>query len=89
MSLTLNERRPDNDSELARRALVSVRRALAEHQGEDGPVSLTVEGEGTPLAVPREAVDLLVKILANMAAGQRACQHRPQACRAHDRPNQT
>ena len=70
MSLTVSERRPDNDSELARRALVSVRRALAEHQDEDGPVSLTVEGEGFPLAVPREAVDLLVKILANMAAGQ-------------------
>ncbi len=70
MSLTVNEHRPNDDSELAGRALVSVRRALAEHHGEDGPVSLIVEGEKAPLAVPRQAIDLLVKILANIAAGQ-------------------
>ena len=70
MSLTLDQLLPNDDAELARLALVSVRRVLAEHHGEAGPVSLIVEGENAPVVVPRQAVDLLVKVLANMAAGQ-------------------
>lgn len=61
---------PNHDRELARNALVSVRRVLAEDEGEDGPVTLIVEDESEPVVIPRSAIDLLVAVLANMAAGQ-------------------
>jgi excisionase family DNA binding protein len=61
---------PDHEAELARRALVSVRHALESHENVEGLVSLSVEGEVERVEVPKEAVDLLVRILANMAAGQ-------------------
>lgn len=70
MTFTMEHPLPNQDRELARNALVSVRRVLAEHKGEDGPVTLIVEDESEPVVVPRAAIDLLVSVLANMAAGQ-------------------
>lgn len=40
------------------------------YKGADGPVTLIVEDESEPVVVPRAAIDLLVAVLANMAAGQ-------------------
>lgn len=59
-----------DDADLAADALVRVRRVLAAHVGEDQPVRFTVEADEESVTVPRAAVDLLVKVLANMAAGQ-------------------
>jgi excisionase family DNA binding protein len=59
-----------DDAVIARDALVGVRKALAAHRDIHKPVRLTVEEDGGTVAVPRAAVDLLVGVLANMAAGQ-------------------
>lgn len=59
-----------DDVEVARRALVLIRRNLAEQDDSHDPVMLAVEGEREQVAVPRAALELLVRILANMAAGQ-------------------
>lgn len=62
---------PDaGDVALAHEALVRVRRFLADHPADDRPVEVRVTGERQTLTVPRSAVDLLVRVLANMAAGQ-------------------
>jgi excisionase family DNA binding protein len=58
------------DAVIARDALVRVRKALAAHRDIHKPVRLTVEEDGETVTVPRAAVDLLVAVLANMAAGQ-------------------
>jgi len=58
------------DAVIARDALVGVRKALAAHRDIHKPVRLTVEEDGETVTVPRAAVDLLVAVLANMAAGQ-------------------
>ena len=58
------------DAVIARDALARVRKALAAHRDIHQPVRLTVEEDGEMVTVPRAAVDLLVAVLANMAAGQ-------------------
>ena len=58
------------DAVIARDALAGVRKALAAHRDVHQPVRLTVEEDGETVTVPRAAVDLLVAVLANMAAGQ-------------------
>jgi len=70
MAFTMEHLLPNPDQELARTALISVRRVLAEHEGQDGPVTLTVADGAEPVVVPRAAIDLLVSVLGNMAAGQ-------------------
>lgn len=57
------------DALIAREALVRVRNALAHHDSRE-PVRLTVDEDRETVTVPRAAVDLLVVVLANMAAGQ-------------------
>ncbi|MQA07413.1 MAG: helix-turn-helix domain-containing protein [Pseudonocardiaceae bacterium] len=59
-----------DDAAVARDALVRVRRLLAEHSEQNRPVSVQVEGDTEPVTVPRGAMDLLVRILGAMAAGQ-------------------
>lgn len=59
-----------DDAEVARDALVRVRRMLEGHNDDEGPVSVRVESEDEPVTVPRPAIDLLVRMLATMAAGQ-------------------
>lgn len=59
-----------DESALAREALVRVRRVLDDHPDEDQPVELTLEDGRETVTVPRVAVDLLVRVLANLAAGQ-------------------
>ena len=59
-----------DDAVIARDALAGVRKALAAHRDIHKPVRLTVEDDGETVTVPRAAVDLLVGVLANMAAGQ-------------------
>lgn len=59
-----------DDAALARAALVRVRRFLADHPADDRPVEVRVTGEREALTVPRPAVDMLVRVLATMAAGQ-------------------
>jgi excisionase family DNA binding protein len=58
------------ESQLAREALVRLRRALADHSPEDDPVHLTLDEGQDTVTVPRIAVDLLVQVLAKLAAGQ-------------------
>ncbi len=59
-----------DDAALAHEALVRVRRFLADRSADDRPVEIRVTGERETLTVPRPAVDLLVRVLANMAAGR-------------------
>jgi excisionase family DNA binding protein len=63
------EPRPD-ESALARDALVRVRRALDDQPHQGGPVQLTIDDCPEIVTVPRVAVDLLIRVLANLAAGQ-------------------
>ncbi len=58
------------DAALAHEALVQVRRFLIDHPADTQPVTVQVPGEPQALTVPRPAVDLLVRVLANMAAGR-------------------
>src|SRR5882757_11196491 len=68
---TVYTRQPGADeSALAREALVQVRRVLDEHPREDLPVEFAPEEGRETVTVPRVAVDLLVRVLANLAAGQ-------------------
>jgi excisionase family DNA binding protein len=70
MVSVLQTGQPDaDDAALAREALVRARRFLADHPADDRPVEVRVTGERETLTVPRPAVDLLVRVLANMAAG--------------------
>jgi excisionase family DNA binding protein len=59
-----------DDAVIARDALAGVRKSLAAYRDIHKPVRLTVEEGGETVTVPRAAVDLLVGVLANMAAGQ-------------------
>ena len=59
-----------DDAALARDALVRVRSFLIDHPTGAEPVTVQVSGEPHALTVPRSAVDLLVRVLANMAAGR-------------------
>ena len=58
-----------DDAEVARDALVRVRTTLAAHGDAEDPVSVRVDDE-EPVTVPRAAMDLLVRVLGTMAAGQ-------------------
>jgi excisionase family DNA binding protein len=58
------------EAALAREALARVRHVLDEHPGGDDPLQLTLEDNGEVVTMPRVAVDLLVRVLANLAAGQ-------------------
>lgn len=61
------------DAEMARAALVNVRKALGAGLAKVGPhdpVRLRVADEVTEVVVPKAVLDLLVRVLANMAAGQ-------------------
>lgn len=62
----------EHDAEMARDALVRVKRYLQEHPGDaHDAVRLTVQDTGTEqLTLPRSAVEFLAAILAHMAAGQ-------------------
>lgn len=71
MTSALSDHEPRaDDSALAREALVQVRRVLADHPREDEPVHLTLEDGTETVTVPRVAVNVLVRVLANLAAGQ-------------------
>ncbi len=71
MTSALHMNDPGQDeSQLAREALVRVRRVLKDHPREDEPVHLTLEDDEETVTVPRVAVDLLVQVLAKLAAGQ-------------------
>jgi hypothetical protein len=62
----------EHDAEMARDALVRVKRYLQDHPGDPhDPVQLTVQETGTEeLTLPRSAVEVMAAILAHMAAGQ-------------------
>lgn len=69
--VALASARPEgDDAALARDALVRVREVLAAHGDPHDPVRFTVDDDHSQVTMPRSAVDLLVRILANMAAGQ-------------------
>lgn len=68
-SLYTNEPQAD-ESRLAREALVQIRRLLNDHPREAEPVHLTLEGGQQTVTVPHVVLDLLVNVLANLAAGQ-------------------
>jgi excisionase family DNA binding protein len=59
-----------DESRLAREALVRVRRVLDDHPRDGEPVQLTLEAGKETVTVPRVVLDLLVRVLANLAAGQ-------------------
>jgi len=59
---------PQPDIELATRALRAVQHGLSVHQDQE-VIPLAVEGE-EPVPVPREAVELLARILGSMSAGR-------------------
>lgn len=58
-----------DDAALAREALVRVQKVLASHGDDDEPVRMTVDEDRETVTVPRPAVELLVRVLATMAAG--------------------
>lgn len=58
-----------NDSELAREALKTLRRAVEAHADPHQPVEMKVT-DGGQLEMPRAAADLMMRILGKMAAGQ-------------------
>lgn len=61
----------EDDAELARNALVRIKKYLDRHPGgEQKPVQLIVEEDDDHLTLPRSAVNLMARILAHMAAGQ-------------------
>jgi excisionase family DNA binding protein len=62
----------EHDAEMARDALVRVKRYLQEHPGDPhDPVRLTVQETGTEqLTLPRSVVEVVAAVLAHMAAGQ-------------------
>jgi excisionase family DNA binding protein len=71
LTSTLYTHEPGADeSALAREALVRVRRVLDDHPRDGESVQLTLEDDHETVTVPRVAVDLLVGVLANLAAGQ-------------------
>lgn len=59
-----------DDAALAREALLCVQKVLANHRDDDEPLRMTVDDGAEPVTVPRAAIDLLVRVLATMAAGQ-------------------
>lgn len=58
------------DSQLARNALVAVRTALAARGDGGESIHLSVGNDSESIMVPRVAMDMLVQVLANLAAGQ-------------------
>ncbi|MFJ2261399.1 helix-turn-helix domain-containing protein [Streptomyces sp. NPDC087844] len=64
-------RLPDDKQETATHALTRVRRYLAEHKNLS-QINVTVQDEvdREPLALPREAVELLASLLAHLGAGR-------------------
>jgi excisionase family DNA binding protein len=67
--LYTHEPRAD-ESKLAREALVRIRRVLKDHPREGEPVQLTLEDGHETVTVPPVVLTLLVRVLANLAAGQ-------------------
>jgi excisionase family DNA binding protein len=69
MSKTLHTAQPDaDDVAVAQHALVSLRKVLSVHPNDE-MVALKIEETGEELTLPRFALDLLVRVLANVAAG--------------------
>ncbi|WP_329316357.1 helix-turn-helix domain-containing protein [Streptomyces sp. NBC_01262] len=64
-------RLPDDKQETATHALTRVRAYLAEHK-DATQITVTVQdgGDREPLALPREAVELLASLLAHLGAGR-------------------
>ncbi|MEU8616973.1 helix-turn-helix domain-containing protein [Streptomyces sp. NPDC048623] len=64
-------RLPDDKQKTASHALTRVRAYLAEHQNAS-QINVTVQDEDDrePLALPREAVELLASLLAHLGAGR-------------------
>jgi excisionase family DNA binding protein len=62
---------PDDKQKTANHALTRVRAYLAEHQ-DASQIHVTVQdgGDREPLALPREAVELLASLLAHLGAGR-------------------
>ncbi|WGW11770.1 excisionase family DNA-binding protein [Saxibacter everestensis] len=59
----------NNDSEIARDALVRLREFYNRHSDDEGPIDLAVEG-GEHVTVPKGAVEMMMRVLAKMAAGE-------------------
>lgn len=72
MTETLAEVHPKKrDSEMAREALVRMRPVLNDPAlSNDAPVVITVAGEKTAIEVPKTVLDLLVRVLGTLAAGE-------------------
>ncbi|WP_051966649.1 helix-turn-helix domain-containing protein [Kitasatospora mediocidica] len=61
---------PDPETDIAAKALQAVKESLARHPGS-APIRVRVQEEAVAeLVLPREAVELLAKVLAHMAAGR-------------------
>ena len=71
MSHILAELHPEaRDSELAREALVRMRPALDDmNLTDDEPVAITVAGGTEAIVVPKSVLDLLVRVLGAVSAG--------------------
>jgi len=72
MNQPLAEVRPKaRDVELARAALVRMRPVLDDPaSANDQPVAITVEGGPESIVVPRSVLDLLVRVLGSLSAGE-------------------
>lgn len=71
MSYILAELHPEaRDSELAREALVRMRPVLDDmNLADDEPVTITVAGGTEAIVVPKSVLDLLVRVLGAVSAG--------------------
>ena len=71
MSYILAELHPEaRDSELAREALVRMRLVLDDmNLADDEPVAITVAGGTEAIMVPKSILDLLVRVLGAVSAG--------------------
>ncbi len=58
-----------DSAERAREALARVRGALAAHATDD-VIELRIDGDRDTAVVPREAIELLARVLASMSSGQ-------------------
>lgn len=72
MTRPLAELRPgDQDIDLAREALVRMRPVLEDpNLAGDQPVTITVAGGSDAIVVPKSVLDLLVRVLGSLSAGE-------------------
>ena len=72
MNQPLAEVRPEaRDVELARAALVRMRPVLDDAKlADDQPITITVAGGPEAIVVPRSVLDLLVRVLGSLSAGE-------------------